>query len=246
MAQNPYENPEVIQNQPRMPLLFLIDTSASMSGEKEIDGKNVVPIHELCVHMNRFKDEVCLDALTKKVLDVAIMRFDSDFSVLQPFMPIEKMMHLDLAAEGEDTVYSSAIDHALTMVDNVRKEYNKRSGCYKPWIVFITDGAPNSNDQKNIDNLAKRIAALTDNGDVRLWCMAVGNGINSVSLHTLSPKRVFRLADYDFRSFINWLAKSMARVSRSAPTDNISVANLEGNMQQEVVLTQNPEHLPPA
>src|SRR2546423_10919374 len=70
------ENPE-----PRCPCVLLLDTSGSMHG-KAIDALN----EGLWV----FKLEVCKDALASRRVEAAVVTFDDDVKVVQPFIGIEE------------------------------------------------------------------------------------------------------------------------------------------------------------
>lgn len=213
MEQSPYNTPEIIGNEPRMAVLFLIDTSGSMSGAW---------IQALNEGMNKFKEAVCMDEKAKRVLDVAIVRFDRDYGILQPFTPIEHMIHMDLSAKGSSTIYSPAIREALRMVDERRKLYINATGqCYKPWILFITDGEPHD----DISDIADEIKGKMESGKVSFRSLAVGQGWQAESLHLLS-KFVLRLEEQDFTDYFDWIHKSMAHVSQSSPGDKLQEVKL--------------------
>ena len=160
-------------------------------------------------------------------MDVAIVRFDKDYQVLQDFLPVEQMMRVNLPANGNDTIYSPSIREALRMVDERRRLYARLAAPYKPWILFITDGAPNSSD--DISTVAAEIRSKMSAGDLSFRSLAVGN-FESSALHRLSPI-VLRLQDQNFTDYFDWVAKSMARVSRSTPGQAQQEVNLGGNVR---------------
>lgn len=205
MAQEAFEDAPIIvnANEPHMALLFLLDTSGSMTG---------MPIEELNAGINRFKKQVCEDEKTKSVLDVAIIEFNSNWKVVQDFVPVEYMKEVNLEAGGS-TYLQKPLGKAIEMVDE-RSRFYRRSGSepYKPWIVLISDGEPFDNPEE----LASTINEMVSKEKLAFWSLAVP-GANTELLHKLSGKRVLNLEEYDFKGFFDWVNKSMRAVSTSSP-----------------------------
>jgi uncharacterized protein YegL len=201
-----------------MALVFLVDTSGSMTGD---------PIESLNKGLNRFKAEVCENKQTKDILDVAIIEFNSNNSVVQEFVPVEYMDEVNLTTTGT-TMMSPAINRALDMVDE-RSRFYRRSGTepYKPWVILITDGEPDSDD--DISAVAQRIKDMEDNGKVSFRSLGV-EGYNSKILHELSGEKVIKLIGIDFTSFFDWVNKSMRSVSQSSPGEKPKAEKLTGNV----------------
>ncbi len=199
------DNPRIVNaSESHMACLFLVDTSGSMQGE---------PINELVSALNRFKTEVCEDNVTRKVLDVAIVQFDSEINIVQEFVPVEYMDEVSLEAYG-GTDMNSGLRTAIDMVVE-RSRFYCRTGTqpYCPWIVMITDGYPN----ESIDEVAEEILALDNQDKLRLWSLAV-KGADTKLLNKLGHgKRVLELDGYDFTGFFDWVNKSMRSISVSSP-----------------------------
>jgi len=156
------ETPTIISaNEPHMACLFLLDTSGSMSGDA---------INSLNEGINRFKEDVCKDERTKNILDVAIVEFNSTVKLVQPWKPVEQMEFVNLTAGG-GTDMEGGLRLAIDMVRERSHFYYEFTGTtpYKPWIVMITDGYPNS----AIDEIAAEIADLDEKGKLHLWSLAV-------------------------------------------------------------------------
>ena len=193
----------VNSNEPHMALLFLLDTSGSMTGK---------PIEELNKGINRFKEQVCEDEKTKAILDVAIIEFNDSYRLVQEFVPVEYMPKVELTARGS-TYMQEALEKAIEMVDE-RSRFYRRSGTepYKPWIVLISDGQPFDDPEL----LVSKIDAMVSKEKLAFWSLAVP-GANKELLHQLSGNRVLNLQDNDFRGFFDWVNKSMRAVSTSSP-----------------------------
>ena len=213
------EVPAIINpSESHMALVFLLDTSGSMSGE---------PIRSLNEGLNRFKTEVCENKQTRDILDVAIIEFNSNYKVVQDFVPVEYMETANFGTTGS-TMMSPAINKALDMVDE-RSRFYRRSGSepYKPWVLMITDGEPDSDD--DISAVTQRIKSMESAGKVSFRSLGV-EGYNSKVLHTLSGEKVIKLLGTDFTSFFDWVSKSMRSVSQSSPGERPKAEKLTGNV----------------
>ena len=218
MEQKSFEKvPEIIAaSEPHMALVFLLDTSMSMVGP---------PIEALNNGLNRFKEEVCQNSQTKDILDVAIIEFNSDCSVVQEFVPIEYMDRVNLAATGM-TNMAPAIEKALDMI-NERSKFYRRAGTepYKPWVILISDGGP----QDDITAAANRIKEMEEVGKLSFRSLGV-EGYDPKVLHYLSGPKVMKLQGTDFSSFFDWVNKSMRSVSQSSPGERPKAEKLTGNV----------------
>lgn len=216
------EAPKIVNaNEPHMACLFLVDTSISMEGQ---------PIEELNASLNQFKRQVCQDKLTRDILDVAIVEFNSIVNVVQPFVPVEYMEPVRLTADG-GTNMTAGLRTAIDMIDDRYRFYKRTSGQpYCPWVVMITDGYPND----SIDSIAEEIAQLDSEDKMRLWSLAV-QGANTDLLNKLGHgKRVLALRGYDFSKFFDWVNKSMRAISVSSPGERAKGQDLPDNVDKAV------------
>ena len=202
-----------------MALVLVLDVSGSMQGE---------PIAQLNAGINRFKADVCKDKLTRRILDVAIICFYDRFEVLQDFVPIEHMEHVNLEAGGL-TNFTEPIREAMRMADE-RGKFYRRHGTepFKPWIIFVTDGEPHD----DITQIAKQVQKAQEKNKIRFIALGVGD-------YKLAPLRqltdvVIRMEGYDFTSFFDWVNKSMRAVSVSSPGERPSIPPLEGNVHRDM------------
>jgi len=216
----PSHAPSIINaSESHMALVLVLDISYSMEGE---------PINQLNAGLNRFKEEVCRDKQTRDILDIAIIEFNDNCNVIQDFVPIEYMEHMQLETDG-GTKFADPIREALRMVEE-RSRFYRRSGTepYKPWIILVTDGAP----LDDISAVAREVLTAQETGKVRFIALGVGD-YNSATLKRLTDV-VFRMEGTDFSSFFNWVSKSMRSVSQSSPGEKPSLPPLEGNVYRDV------------
>jgi uncharacterized protein YegL len=206
-------------NDSHMALVFVLDVSYSMDG---------LPILQLNEGLNRFKTEVCKDKVTRDVLDVAIIQFNNNYEVVQDFVPIEYMDHVQLVADGS-TKYTEPIRAAIRMVDE-RSRFYRRSGSepYKPWILLVTDGEP----LDDITAVAQEVQAMQDAEKARFIALGVGD-FDLATLKRITDV-VFRMEGTDFSSFFDWVGKSMRSVSTTAPGEKPPLPPLEGNVYRAV------------
>jgi len=114
------------------------------------------------------------------------------------------------------------------MVDE-RSRFYRRSGSepYKPWVLMITDGEPDSD--VNLSAVTQRIKSMEQAGKVSFRSLGV-EGYNPKILHELSGEKVMKLFGTDFSSFFDWVNKSMRSVSQSSPGERPKAEKLSGNV----------------
>ncbi|TAD87613.1 MAG: VWA domain-containing protein [Alphaproteobacteria bacterium] len=199
------ENPE-----PRCPCILLLDTSGSMNGQ---------PINELNHGLQTFKDELAVDEMAIKRVEVAIVGF-GPVTVVTDFVTAENFHPPRLIASGM-TPMGAAIEKSLEMLE-LRKAAYKANGIsyYRPWIFLITDGEPNDHWQS-----AARSIRLGEEGK-RFMFFAVGTkGANFEVLRQIAVREPLMLQGLRFRDLFRWLSASLGSVSRSQPGDAVSLPN---------------------
>ncbi|MCM1984581.1 vWA domain-containing protein [Lyngbya confervoides] len=197
--------PEFVENpENRCPVVLLVDTSSSMSGQ---------PIQALNEGLRAFKEAVMKDEQASLRVDVAIVSF-GPVELVQDFVTIDQFDPPALTAMGL-TPMGEAIDYALDLLEG-RKETYRQNGIqyYRPWVFLITDGAPNPDSpwqaaaHKIQDAEAQR----------KLSFFAVGvQGADMGTLQRITPaeRPPLMLNGLDFRAMFLWLSDSMVRVSSS-------------------------------
>ena len=197
------DNPE-----PRCPCVLLLDTSGSMGG---------MPIMQLNEGVRTFKQELMMDPLATKRVEIAVVTFgpvtvESDFHTVPNFNPRE----LDTTG---DTPMGSAISMGIEMVARRKKEYKEHGiAYYKPWIILITDGAPT-------DEWAKAAANVKEGENGKKFAFfAIGvEGANMDILREISVRSPLKLKGLMFREFFMWLSASMKIVSSKNPGSTINL-----------------------
>ncbi len=202
------ENPE-----PRCPCVLLLDTSGSMKG---------AALDHLQQGIEAFRCSVSKDALASRRVEVAVVTFDSEVTVMQDFVTPDQFRPPELTAQGQ-TKMGSGVLKALDMIKD-RKAIYKANGVayYRPWVVMITDGAPQGDPDEVVQQAADRIAA--EESAKRVVFFAVG--VESADMEWLKsfvvrpPKKLMGL---DFVSLFEWLSKSMETVAQSKTDEQVAL-----------------------
>ncbi|MEI2578639.1 vWA domain-containing protein [Scytonema sp. PRP1] len=147
-------NPET-----RCPVVLLLDTSGSMSGER---------IDQLNLGVTTFKQEVEQDPTASLRVEVAVITFDNSAQVVQDFVTINQFIPPVLQAIGR-TSTGQGIELALDTIEK-RKSVYKNNGVqyYRPWLFLITDGSPTDSWQQAAQRAKQAVA------DGKLSFFAVG------------------------------------------------------------------------
>lgn len=192
------ENPEN-----RCPVVLLLDTSGSMSGE---------PINALNQGINAFKESVLQDTQATLSVEIAIITFGDQVSLQQDFVTINQFYPPTLIAGGL-TPMGAAIEEALNVIETRKNTYNQNGvGYYRPWIVLITDGAPTD----HWESAAMRIKQAEENRKCTFFAVAV-EGADIDKLRQIAPPQrpPVKLNGLNFRELFIWLSASTKAVSAS-------------------------------
>jgi uncharacterized protein YegL len=193
--------PEFVENpENRCPVVLLLDTSSSMSGE---------PIDELNRGVSVFKEEVLQDTKASLSVEVAIATF-GPLELVQDFVTLQEFNPPTLEADGL-TPMGAAIEYGIDLIES-RKEIYKTNGIqyYRPWIFLITDGAPTD----SWENAAQRVRQGETEGKFCFFTVAVeGADMDTLKQINTVERPPILLNGLDFKSLFIWLSTSMKRVS---------------------------------
>jgi uncharacterized protein YegL len=202
-----------INNEPRCPVVLLLDNSASMSGE---------PIEELNRGLITFKESLQQDTLASLRVDLSIVSFGGHVEHVQDFVTVDDYQPKPLGAKGL-TPMGAAIEYGLDSIKNRKKTYdNNGIQYYRPWMILITDGAPTD----SWENAGERIRQAEVNKDVIFFKVGV-SGADMEILNKISFRPPAMLNGLDFSKFFVWLSTSMKTVSSTKPNSNEMVALTE-------------------
>lgn len=194
--------------EPHLACVLLLDTSGSMSGE---------PLRLLEQSVNKFKEQICLDELSTKRVDVCIISFDDEARVIQDFTPISELVPVHLEP-GILTNMAQGINLAIDKVRERRKLYSDLGiASFTPWIFMLTDGASTEDLEEVANRIYDEEHAIRADGSKKqkliFWSCGVP-GYCPQDLAKLGP-RIIELEGYSFTGIFNWLSESMVIISCS-------------------------------
>lgn len=210
-----YEQNEPINYEQKILCVLVLDTSYSMEGNA---------IKELNAGLQRFQNELLKDVRMRDCLEVCIVRFDSDVEVIQDADLLTEFTMPTLVCGGS-TCMIDALQKAIDVVEN-RKMYYKAHGItyYRPWIVLITDGEPDSD--QDVDGMATQIQQAVANKKFVFIPIGVGDLINEAVLRQLATPDYapMKMQAVKFIEFFAWLSNSFTSIS---PNPNDGTVTLE-------------------
>ena len=185
--------------------VLVLDTSGSMDGE---------PIQELNEGLVTFQKDVMKDATALDRLEVMIVAFNSSVELVVNPSLVNNFTMPVLQASGTTRL----VDGVRAGITNIRdrKQFYRNTGqpYYRPWIILITDGAPDSG--QDVLGLAREIKEGMDKKDFHFVAIGVDKAdmamLASITHPTVPP---LKLQGVNFSQFFRWLSQSMSAISSS-------------------------------
>jgi uncharacterized protein YegL len=213
------EQAEFVENpEPRCPVVLLLDTSGSMSGE---------PIEELNRGLQAFEQALKADELAALRVEVALVTFGGKARVLDPqgqgatasgaeeaFVTADSFQPPRLTAGGETPLGEAARQGLALLLD--RKEIYKRNGIeyYRPWMFILSDGHPTD---AGWETAAQEVRQEEERKGVMVFAVGVEKADIQKLGHFSSQRTPLKLKGLAFQELFNWLSRSLASVSHSNP-----------------------------
>jgi uncharacterized protein YegL len=156
--------------------------------------------------------DLLADSLAAQRVEVSVITFGGTVQTVCPFVGAQEFSPPTLTANGE-TPMGAAILQAIQAVTD-RKQIYKQNGLhyFRPWIFFITDGAPTDAWQEAATKVREGEAKKS------FAFFAVGvEGADFAKLKQISVRAPLHLKGYSFREMFVWLSQSQRSVSQSKP-----------------------------
>lgn len=202
------ENPE-----PRCPCVLLLDTSGSMQG---------AAIAALNEGLQTFKADLLKDSLAARRVEVAIVTFDYDITVIQDFVTADEFEPPTLTGQGL-TCMGGAIQQALDLLQARKAQYRANGvAYYRPWIFMITDGEPQGEPEDLVEQVARRIKEDEANKRVAFFTVGVEDA-NMSRLSQIAVRTPIKLKGLNFSELFLWLSASMSSVSQSRVDEQVAL-----------------------
>lgn len=200
----------------RLPICFCLDTSGSMQGD---------PIKQLNMGLQNFLSSIKANDETRSATDISIITFGSSVDIVMPFGKISKENGIPtIQASTSLTPIGEGVLTALELL-NARKTGYRNLGIkyYQPWIVVITDGAPQGpNAMANYRAAVEACNELEKNDKLVVFNIGVGNAVDFDLLKKLSVKRPepISIASAEFGKLFEFLGSSSSSVVSSGMNDD--------------------------
>lgn len=200
----------------RLPVCFCLDVSGSMSGN---------PINELNDGLQSFFSSIRENDETRSAADICIVTFGGSVDIFLPFGKITKSQTIPrISATTSLTPIGEGILTALELL-NVRKTGYKELGIkyYQPWLVVITDGAPQGeNSMENMEKAIQAVTELESKDRLVVFNIGVGNNVDFSLLKRLSDKRAepISIQTAQFGKLFAFLGSSSSSVVTSGMKDD--------------------------
>ncbi|QLH83768.1 vWA domain-containing protein [Halosimplex pelagicum] len=205
----------------RVPNLFLLDTSYSMTGETtDIEGEEKAKIKQVNDGLEIFTEEISDDNKAEISIDVSIVTFGDDVTVEQEFQPINDAWidgdgPPELNAVGT-TPMNQAIVEGLQHLEEYKDAVDDQNLPRKRALVWLlTDGEPDYGPgSQEWDKAQSLIEKGTDEDRLFFYAVGIGDDADIGTLEELvspadeSDVAAFQLEENMFKEFFRIASKS--------------------------------------
>jgi uncharacterized protein YegL len=136
---------------------------------------------------------------------------------LLDFTLVENVRVPRLSASGS-TAMGAAVSLAVCRLRERRQQYRDNGvSSYVPWLVLMTDGAPND----HWEQAAQELRTLAEQRKLIVFAVGIGEGCNFEILGKFCPadRPPVRLTGLNFTAFFHFVSKSMEQVVTGAAAD---------------------------
>lgn len=217
-------NEPIMQHEPHLACVLLLDTSGSMHGER---------VASLNRGLADFIAQTQKDDFAMKRVEISLIEFNSSANTILDFTPLPEMEPVTLVAGGQ-TAMGEGIKLAIKTVKERKALYNSIGvPFFTPWIFMISDGIP-TDSADVIDSARNDLFAEYAKGSHGVKFIPVGvPGYDRNLLASLSKtKTCLEMDDANFEGIFNWLSESMVIVSHSKPGLTPDLNTLPDNVRK--------------
>jgi uncharacterized protein YegL len=221
-----FDNPEarslLANRHRRTPCVLLLDTSASMSGEK---------IRRLNAGFRAFRDDILRNPMAAQSVELCVITF-GPVKVQSDFALLAEHDNLQLSANGA-TPMKEALELAMLKVTERKAKYQSHGiAYYRPWVFLLTDGEPTDVSGHGSEAYKKLLQPLELAAvEQKFTLFTIGVDVSPYGrevLNDLSRPFKGRCLDLDnlkFEEMFLWLSGSLSRVSQSSPGERVQLVD---------------------
>ncbi len=197
--------------------VLVLDISGSMQGE---------PINELNKGLQEFHREISNDIVASQRLETSIITFGSSAKCVQEPSLVHNFQMPILSTSGS-TKLVDGVRMAMELIEN-RKHWYKETGqnYYRPMIVLITDGEPDSD--QDVNGLSREVALGIANKKFTFYSLGV-SGYNHQNLTQIcSNPSPLPLKGCEFAQFFKWLSSTISLITKSKEGEVLQLPSISG------------------
>ena len=175
----------------RLPIVFCLDVSPSM-GWKE--GHNSSSIELLNAAVSNFVQELRSDAKARTAAEIAFVTFSTNIEMDTEFESIGSLKTPTFTpVRRGGTQMAAAVLRSIEKIEARRRQLEKSEiGYYAPFLVLVTDGNPDKND--DLEKYNRALALVRSHCDSHIgaseiivpFIIGVGDNIDSETLNNYS------------------------------------------------------------
>jgi uncharacterized protein YegL len=181
------------------------------------------PLEALAEGVQTFRDQLVSDPVACRRVEIAVVTYDSNVRVLQPFISADHFDPPMFNSQGF-TYTGTAILKALDLIDERKSLYRANGIAYfRPWVLLITDGAPQGEPDHIVEAAAQRLKEDEENKRVAFYAVGVQDA-DMPALRRISVRPPTYLRGLDFNEMFVWLSTSMQKIAQSGTNEEIEDA----------------------
>lgn len=221
-----FDNPEarslLANRHRRTPCVLLLDTSASMAGEK---------MRRLNAGFRAFREDILRNPMAAQSVELCVITF-GPVKVQRDFALLAEHDNPQLSANGA-TPMKEALELAMLKVTERKAMYQQHGiAYYRPWVFLLTDGEPTDSEGHGSETYKQLLQPLElAAAEQKFTLFTIGVDVTPYGrdvLNDLSRPFKGRCLDLDnlkFEEMFLWLSGSLSRVSQSTPGERVQLVD---------------------
>jgi len=203
--------------------VLLVDVSGSMSSHMDMVNQG----------MGVFESVVKSDATARARADIAVVTFGGAVGTIRDFGLINQgPLPNNLVATGGTPLVDAARTAVKMLKDRIDWYFKQHTNCYRPFLLIITDGEPDSG--QDVQGLEAELRALATVGyespanpghprKFNVMVYGVDESVSVEKLRAFSPTEPAFFKSQDFKELFKYFGTLTKAVSGSRPNDKLQI-----------------------
>lgn len=212
------ENIDLVGNSnQRTPCVLVLDTSASMEG---------APIDELNAGLTELHSALNSDPYALTHVSLLIVKAGGDAEIMMDWVDATNFQPIPMRTNGM-TPLGEALVLALDKIEEVKDYYRQNGIQYtRPWLFFMTDGAP-TDDGQVWSEAVRRCREAETGKRAAIFPIGVGGSADLKKISEVCSRQTVILKGLNFREFFVWLSSSLGAASRTTPGTDVQLPSVD-------------------